>query len=346
MDADLSRPAGDRRVVVITGGSAGVGRATAHSFARHGAAVAVLARGQEALDATVNEICELGGLGLGIVTDVANAAAVEAAAERVEQELGPIEVWVNNAMTTAVGPIDAISPREFQRITDVCYHGFVWGTQAALRRMRPRNRGTIIQVGSALAYRSIPLQAAYCGAKHAIHGFTDTLRSELLHDKLAIEVCMVQLPAVNTPQFDWCVNRMDHALQPVPPIFQPEIIGHAIEKASRHPRREIFLGWPAIKAIFGNQLVPGFADRYLATHGYEGQLTREPNHAHENNLFVPVPGPHTAHGRFDHRARTRDRIARLATVLGAAGVRAVFLLTVLLVLVALVIGIVLLLRLL
>ena len=309
------------RVIVITGGTAGVGRATARRFAREGAAVAVLARGRDGLEATVAEIDRLGGKGLGIVTDVAHCEQVDAAAARVEQELGPIEVWINDAMTTAVGPIDRITPEEFQRITDVCYHGFVWGTRAALRYMRPRNRGTIIQVGSALAYRSIPLQAAYCGAKHAIHGFTDSVRSELLHDHLEIALCMVQLPAVNTPQFDWCVNRMDRSLQPVPPIFQPEIIAEAIHRASLHPRREIFLGWPAIKAIMGNEIVPGVADRYLAHRGYEGQMTEEANHHPPANLFEPVPGDHGAHGRFDARARSQDALARAATVLGAVGIR-------------------------
>lgn len=202
---------------------------------------------------------------------------VEAAAERVELELGPIDVWIDNAMTTAFGPMERITPAEFQRITDVCYHGFVWGTRAALARMHPRHRGLIIQVGSALAYRAIPLQAAYCGAKHAIRGFTDALRSELLHDGAGIELCMVQLPAVNTPQFGWCVNKMAKAPQPVPPIFQPEIIAAAIYRASHHPRREILLGWPTIKAVVANKIAPGIADRYLASRGYDGQLTEAPN---------------------------------------------------------------------
>ncbi|HEY0481156.1 MAG TPA: SDR family oxidoreductase [Kofleriaceae bacterium] len=310
------------RVIVITGGTAGVGRATARRFATAGDAVAVLARGPAGLAATVADIEALGGRGLGIAVDVADAVQVEAAADQIERELGPIDVWINNAMVTAVGPVEAIAPAEFQRITDVCYHGFVWGTRAALLRMRRRNRGTILQVGSALAYRSIPLQAAYCGAKHAIAGFTDSLRSELLHDGVPIALCMVQLPAVNTPQFDWCVNRMDRALQPVPPIFQPEIIAEAIHHLSRHPRREVFLGWPAIKAIVGNKLVPGLADRVLASQGYRGQLTDEPNPHAAANLFAPVPGDHGAHGRFDAQARSRDPIARVATVLGGAGVQA------------------------
>src|SRR5689334_4293331 len=223
---------GMQRVIVITGGTAGVGRATSRRFASAGDNVAVLARDSERLAATIAEIERCGVRGLGISTDVADAAQVDAAAARVERELGPIDVWINCAMTTVVAPLEAVTPEEYRRVTDVCYHGFVWGTQAALRVMRPRRRGTIIQVGSALAVRSIPLQSAYCGAKHAIHGFTDSLRSELLHDGVPIELCMVQLPAVNTPQFDWCVNKMPSALGPVPPIFQPEVIAEALHAVS------------------------------------------------------------------------------------------------------------------
>ena len=307
------------RVVVITGGTAGVGRATARRFARAGAAVAVLARGQDGLDATERDIERLGARGLAIAADVADAAQVAAAADRVERELGPIDVWINNAMTTAVGPVEAITPEEFARVTSVCYLGFVWGTQAALARMRPRNRGTIIQVGSALSYRSIPLQAPYCAAKHAIRGFTDSLRSELLHDRVAIELCMVQLPAVNTPQFGWCRNKTGHEVQPVPPIFQPEIIADALYGVSLRPRREVYLGWSSIKAIVGNKLAPGYADHYLASHGYSGQLLAAPEPDHADNLFAPVAGDAGAHGTFDRRARSRDAIARAATVLGAAG---------------------------
>ncbi|HEY3802796.1 MAG TPA: SDR family oxidoreductase [Kofleriaceae bacterium] len=311
-----------KRVVVITGGTAGVGRATTCRFARSGDSVAVLARGRDGLDATLADIEQLGARGLAIQTDVADAAQVEAAAERVERELGPIDVWINNAMTTVVGDVASISPAEFERVTAVCYLGFVWGTRAALARMRPRNRGTIIQVGSALAYRSIPLQAPYCAAKHAIHGFTDSLRSELLHDGVAIELCMVQLPAVNTPQFGWCENKMDHAVQPVPPIFQPEIIAEALYDVSLRPRREVFLGWPSIKAIVGNKLAPGYADRYLASDGYSGQLLPGPPLGGPSNLFEPVAGDAGAHGAFDERARDRDAVARVSTRLGAAGVQA------------------------
>jgi NAD(P)-dependent dehydrogenase (short-subunit alcohol dehydrogenase family) len=311
------------RVIAITGGTAGVGRATARRFAHAGDAVAVLARGSDGLNATVAELRQLGARAIGLAVDVADAAQVETAAARIERELGPIDVWVNNAMTTAVGPVEAIAPSEFQRITDVCYHGYVWGTRAALFYMRGRNRGTIIQVGSALAYRSIPLQAAYCGAKHAIHGFTDSLRSELIHDGVNIELCMVQLPAVNTPQFDWCVNRTERALEPVPPIYQPEIAADAIYEASIHPRREIFLGWSSIKAIVGTKLAPGVADRYLAAAGYDGQLTDEPNLHPPANLFAPVAGDHGARGRFDAQARSTDLVARASTKLGGSGVQAV-----------------------
>ena len=311
------------RVIVITGGSAGVGRATARRFAAAGDHVAVLARDPGRLAATVAELELRDVKALGIPTDVADAAQVEAAAARVELELGPIDVWINCAMTTVVAPLDQMSAAEYQRVTDVCYHGFVWGTQAALRVMKPRRRGTIIQVGSALAIRSIPLQSAYCGAKHAIHGFTDSLRSELLHDGIPIELCMVQLPAVNTPQFDWCVNKTDRALGPVPPIFQPEIVANALYEVSLHPRREVYLGWPSIKGILGDKLTPGYADRYLATHGYSGQMTDAPNPHNPANLFEPVPGDQEAHGRFDDKARSHDLVARAATVLGAAGVQAI-----------------------
>ncbi|HSR96075.1 MAG TPA: SDR family oxidoreductase [Kofleriaceae bacterium] len=311
-----------QRVIVITGGTAGVGRATARRFASDGNAVAVLARGHDGLTATAQEIENLGGRALAIAADVADPIQVEAAAERIERELGPIDVWINNAMTTIVGPVAEVAPAELRRVTDVCYHGYVWGTRAALFHMRPRNRGTIIQVGSALAYRSIPLQAAYCGAKHAIRGFTDSLRSELLHDRVNIDLCMVQLPAVNTPQFDWCANRTDHAVEPIPPIFEPEIIADALHQLSLHPRREVFLGWPAIQAIVGNKLVPGLADRYLASRGYTAQLTGEPNTQPPANLFAPVAGDHGARGRFVLQSRTTDAIARAATHLGGSATQA------------------------
>lgn len=285
----------------------------------------MLARGRDGLEATRDELPALGAAkALAIECDVAEAAQVFAAAERIEQELGPIDIWVNNAMTTVFGRFRTLTPEQFERVTKVTYLGFVWGTRAALDWMIPRNRGTIVQVGSALAYRSIPLQSAYCGAKHAMVGFTDSIRSELLHDKSDIQLACVHLPAVNTPQFDWCENHMDYEAQPVPPIFEPEIIADAIFHTAHHPRREVYLAWPTVKAVFGQKLAPGVADRYLANHGFEGQYTdrkRDPTRA--SNLFEPMSGDHGAHGSFGSRARKRDLVASITTRLGAVGVTAV-----------------------
>ena len=315
--------AGKRReVVVITGATAGVGRAVARRFAADGASIALLARGRDALAATADEVRQLGGRALAISTDVAHADEVFAAAAQAERELGPIDVWINNAMTTVFAPIDRITPAELQRVTDVTYHGYVWGTQAALRAMRPRGRGTIVQVGSALAYRAIPLQAAYCAAKFAIRAFTDALRSELLHDGLDIHVSMVQLPAVNTPQFDWCLNKMGRAAQPVPPIFQPEVAADAIHFAAHHRRREVWVGAPTVKAIIGQKLAPGLLDRLLARRGYDGQQTERVVHERRANLFAPVPGDHGAHGSFEFQARGFAPFTRLAARLGGGGVQA------------------------
>lgn len=311
-----------REVVVITGASAGVGRATARKFAADGAHVALIARGVEGLDATAREVNLLGGRALVIPLDVADASAVFAAADRVERELGPIDIWINNAMTTVFGAVDQIAPAELRRVTDVTYHGYVWGTQAALRAMRSRNRGTIVQVGSALAYRAIPLQAAYCAAKHAIRAFTDALRSELAHDRIPIHLTMVQLPAINTPQFRWCENKLGVEAQPVPPIFQPELAADAIHFAAHHRRREVWLGASTIQAILGQKVAPGLLDRYLARRGVEGQLTGVPRPPRPTNLFSPVPGNHGAHGDFEFRARRRDLLARAGSWLGGAGVQA------------------------
>jgi NAD(P)-dependent dehydrogenase (short-subunit alcohol dehydrogenase family) len=310
------------KVVVITGGTAGVGRATARRFAADGARVAILARGEDGLDAVAHEIFRLGGQALAIPTDVAHPAQVFAAADRVERELGMIDIWINNAMTTVFGRVDQIDPAELRRVTDVTYHGYVWGTQAALRAMRARDRGTIVQVGSALAYRAIPLQAAYCAAKHAIRAFTDALHSELIHDGSNIHLTTVQLPAINTPQFRWCENKLGVEAQPVPPIFQPEIAAEAIFFAARHRRREVWLGTSAIKAILGQKLVPGLLDRYLAGRGFDGQTTGVPRPRRPSNLWSPVAGDHGAHGAFEFRARRRDLVARVGTWLGAAGVQA------------------------
>jgi NAD(P)-dependent dehydrogenase (short-subunit alcohol dehydrogenase family) len=291
-------------VVVVTGSSAGIGRATAVEFARQGARLALLARGVDGLEGARREIENVGGTALVIPTDVADPAQVERAAERVERELGPIAIWVNVAMVTVFSPVDAIAPEEFRRVTEVSYLGTVYGTMAALRRMRERGRGTIVQVGSALAYRAIPLQSAYCGAKFAIRGFTDALRSELIHDRSPIRLTMVQLSAFNTPQFDWARIHLDKNPQPIPPIFQPEVAARGIVYAAYHPRREFWIGWPAVKAILGNKLIPGVLDRYLASRAYGGQFSPEPLPPFRpDNLFEPVPGDHGAHGRFDARAK-------------------------------------------
>jgi NAD(P)-dependent dehydrogenase (short-subunit alcohol dehydrogenase family) len=292
-----------REVVVITGGSAGVGRATARAFAKDGAAVGIVARGRERLDATVAEIESLGGRAVAISADVADAHAVDEAASKVEDELGPIDVWVNNAMATVFAPVVDTTPSEFRRATEVTYLGSVWGTMTALRHMRPRDSGVIVQVGSALAYRGIPLQAAYCGAKHALQGFLESLRTELMHNGSNVRVTMVQLPALNTPQFTWSRAKMPHEPQPVPPIFQPEVAARAIVWASRHPQRQLMVGWPTIKAILGNAVAPSAADLYLARTGFDAQQTDEPMEPRPDNLFEPVPGTQAARGPFDEQAR-------------------------------------------
>ena len=295
---------GASEVVVITGASAGVGRATARKFARHGARIALLARGTDGLEAAQREVEELGGAAIVIPVDVANAAQVEAAAARVEIDLGKIDIWINNAMVSVFSPIKEMTPEEFRRVTEVTFLGCVYGTLAALKRMLPRDRGTIVQVGSALAYRSIPLQAAYCAAKHAMRGFTDSLRCELIHDKSSVRVAMVQLPALNTPQFGWVKTRLPRKAQPVPPIFQPEVAAEAIYFAAHHPRREFYVGWSSAKAIIANKIAPGMLDHFLAHTGYDSQQydgAEDPNRAH--NLWEPVPGDHGAHGDFNARAK-------------------------------------------
>lgn len=292
------------KIVVVTGASAGVGRAIVRRFAAEGANLGLIARGLDGLDAARLEVESAGGRALVLPLDVADAAAVEAAAERVERELGPIDVWVNDAMVSVFAPIVDTTPEEFRRVTEVTYLGYVHGTLAALKRMRTRDRGTIVQIGSALAYRSIPLQAAYCAAKHAVRGFTESLRTELLHDKSHVHVTEVQLPAVNTPQFAWSRAKLPNEPQPVPPIFQPELVADAVVFAARHKRREIQLAWPAMKAIAGEKIAPGFADHYLARNGYEAQQTDEPLHEpRPDDLYDPVPGDHGAHGSFDAQAK-------------------------------------------
>ncbi|WP_447980028.1 SDR family oxidoreductase [Candidatus Nitrospira bockiana] len=294
-----------REVVVVTGASAGVGRATVRAFARRGAWIGLLSRSRERLEAAVREVEELGGRGLALPADVADPEQVEAAAARVEEQLGPIEIWVNNAMVSVLSPVKQMTPAEFRRVTEVTYLGYVHGALAALKRMLPRDRGVIVNVGSALAYRSIPLQSAYCGAKHAIQGFTESLRSELIHDGSRVHVTNVQLPAVNTPQFGWIRTRMPRHPQPVPPIYQPEVIAEAIVWAAHHRRRELTVGWPAVKAILGDKFIPGILDHYLAWKGYSAQQTEEPvDPDRPDNLFETVPGQFGAHGKFDRAART------------------------------------------
>jgi NAD(P)-dependent dehydrogenase (short-subunit alcohol dehydrogenase family) len=315
-------------VVVITGASAGVGRAVARAYAARGAHIGLLARGRDGLEAARAEVEQAGGEALVVPTDVANAEDVELAAQAVEETFGPIDVWINNAMVSVFSPVKEMTAAEFKRVTDVTYLGYVYGTLAALRRMLPRDRGVIVQVGSALAYRGIPLQSAYCGAKHAVQGFMDSLRTELLHDGSRVRVTMVQLPALNTPQFGWVKTRLPRAPQPVPPIFQPEVAAKAILWAAEHDRRELYVGGPTLLAIVGNKIAPALGDWYLARTGYAGQQTAEPvDPDRPHNLWEAVPGDHGAHGDFDARAHTHSwqlwLTMRRGALLAAAGLVAV-----------------------
>lgn len=320
MTFETRHPAGARRVVVITGASAGVGRATAQLFARTGACLGLIARDAIALEQTKSEVLSLGAEAHAVACDVAEANAVFEAAEIIVRELGPIDVWINNAMLTVFSPVVEITPEEFRRVTEVTYLGYVHGTMAALREMRARDHGTIVQVGSALAYRSIPLQAAYCGAKHAILGFTDALRSELIHDRRNIRLTMVHLPAINTPQFDWARTRLAHEPRPVPPVLQPETAARAILLASQEARREYWLGLSTVKAILGDMAAPGLLDRYLAWRGYPGQqrpAAVQPDR--RDNLYEPVPDLHRTRGSFEAEAHAHAFVwpadwARLAAV--------------------------------
>ena len=292
-------------VVAITGAGAGVARATALAFARKGCLVGAISRNAGRLASLKAEIEAMGGTCHTVSADVADAQALDDAASAIEQALGPIDKWINVAMSTVFAPVSEITPEEYKRGTEVTYLGQVYGTMAALKRMRPRNRGTIVNVGSALSYRAVPLQSIYCGGKYAIRGFTDSLRSELIHDGSKIDLTMVHLPAVNTPQFDWALNKMGHRAQPVPPIFQPEVPANAIVFAAFNTRREIWVGWPTVKAIMANKVAPGFIDHYLARYGYSSQMAKAKIPEGQGaNLFATVDGPYGAHGRFDDRARS------------------------------------------
>ena len=294
-------------VVVVTGASAGVGRAVAREFGRHRAKVGLIARGRDGLEAAKREIEAAGGEALALSVDVADAAAVDRAAEQVVGTFGPLDVWVNNAMTSVFSPFAEMTADEFQRVTQVTYLGSVHGTMAALRHMRPRDHGTIVQVGSALAFRSIPLQSAYCGAKHALVGFLDSLRCELIHERSHIHLTMVHLPAMNTPQFGWVKSRLPNKAQPVPPIYQPEVAARAIYAAAHRKRRSVEVGMSTVQAILGNKLIPGTLDRFLGRTGYAAQQTDEQRPADQPvNLWQPVPGDAGAHGAFAARARKRS----------------------------------------
>lgn len=293
-----------RRVVVVTGASAGLGRSIVREFARKGADVALIARGVDGLEGAKREVEQAGGRALIFPIDVADAEAVENAAKETEEKLGPIDVWVNNAMNSVFSPVKEMKPDEYKRVTEVTYLGQVYGALSALKRMLPRNAGSIIFVGSALAYRGIPLQSAYCAAKHAIEGFFDSLRTELMHDNSNVNVSMVQLPAMNTTQFKFVKTRLPNKPRPMGTIYQPEIAAEAIEYASRNPRREYYVGWPTVKAIVGNKIAPWFADWVLSRNGFKGQMTNEPEDPQrKHNLWQPLPGDHGAHGSFDEKSR-------------------------------------------
>jgi NAD(P)-dependent dehydrogenase (short-subunit alcohol dehydrogenase family) len=313
--------------VVITGATSGVGRAVAQTFATHGARIGLLARGDDGLEATAKEVASLGGEAVAVPTDVADAAQVERAGDEVERALGPIDVWVNNAMTTVFAEVKDISSQEFRRVMDVNYLGTVNGTLAALRRMLPRDHGAVIQVGSALAYRAIPLQSAYCASKHAVKAFTQSLRCELLHQGSRVRLSIVHLPGLNTPQFDHCESKMPNKARPVAPIYQPEVAAEAIHWAAHHDRREVWVGGSTVGTIVANRLAPGLLDRYLARTNFQAQQDDEPEDPNRpSNLWDPSRGDPGAHGRFDRQAHPRSLQLWLAThraVVGSAATAAV-----------------------
>jgi NAD(P)-dependent dehydrogenase (short-subunit alcohol dehydrogenase family) len=316
-------------VVVVTGASAGLGRAIVRAFAREGARIGLVSRNQQRLEEAKQEIESLGGQALVLPTDVSNADAVEAAAQAVEDHFGPLDVWVNNAMVSVFSPVMKMKPEEYRRVTEVTYLGTVYGTLAALRRMIPRDQGAIVQVGSALAYRAIPLQSAYCGAKHAIQGFTESLRSELYHSGSKVHVTMVQMPALNTPQFEWVKSRLRGRPRPVGRIYQPEVGADAVVYAAHHRRPEIYVGYPAVEAIMANRIAPRLLDRYLGRTGFDSQQEKEPDDPNRSsNLWETVDGEFGAHGRFDSSAHdsslqlaaSEHRRTLALTGLAAAGV--------------------------
>jgi NAD(P)-dependent dehydrogenase (short-subunit alcohol dehydrogenase family) len=308
------RSIGVGTVVVVTGASAGVGRAVVRVLGARGASVGLLARGADGLEAARLEVESAGGRALALSVDVADASAVEAAATRIESELGPIDVWINNAMASVYSPVHEMTADEYLRVTEVTYLGAVHGTLSALRLMRGRDAGVILQVGSALAYRSIPLQSAYCAAKHALRGFTESLRTELIHQRSGVAVTIVHLPAINTPQFGWVRSRLPRKAQPVPPIFQPEVAAEAIVWAAEHVPRELDVGAPTELAILGEKLVPGLMDQYLASTAWNGQMYDGARDSDQpDNLVQPLPGDRGAHGAFDARARDRSPQLWLST---------------------------------
>jgi NAD(P)-dependent dehydrogenase (short-subunit alcohol dehydrogenase family) len=319
--------------VVVTGASAGIGRATVRRLARRRASIGLVARGRERLEATAREVEDLGGRALVLPADVADADAVEDAARRTEEAFGPLDAWINNAMVSVFAPIWQVEPAEYRRVTEVTYLGYVHGTLAALRRLRPRDRGVIVQVSSALAYRAIPIQAAYCAAKHAVLGFTDALRSELIHERSRVKVTMVHLPATNTPQFDWVANRLPGRPAPPDPLYQPEVAARGIVFALDHPRRDVYVGDTTLKALYAQRFFPGLFDRWLARNAWEGQTdASDPDDPQRpSNLWEPVAGEWAAHGRFDDRAvgrsmqlwATTHRPAMAAAAAGLAGLAGV-----------------------
>ncbi len=299
-----------REVVAITGASAGIGRATVQEFARHGAKIGLMARGRTGLKGAKVDVERLGGKAIVLPTDVADSEQVEASAAAIEKQFGPIDIWVNDAMASVFSPVKETKAEEYRRVTEVTYLGFVYGTLAALKRMLPRDRGTIVQVGSALSHRSIPLQSAYCAAKHAMVGFTDSLRCELIHDKSRVHVTVVQMPALNTPQFSWVKSRLKRKAQPVPPIYEPEVAAQAIYWAAHHRHRELWVGGSTLEAMIGQKFIPGILDHYLGRTGYKAQQTSEPEDPNRrDNLWAPVDDTqdYGAHGSFDHVANPSSK---------------------------------------